>query len=115
MSGESVAPLVDGDTADWKDEVFIQISEAEVGRALRTDRWKYSAYAPEKDGGADPDSDRYVERYLYDLHADPHEEVNLVGRSDYREVADGLRERLRERIAEVEGGPVEIEPAGYPA
>jgi arylsulfatase A-like enzyme len=116
MSGESVAPLVAGETEDWKDEVFIQpISGEEVGRALRTDRWKYSVYAPDADAGETPQPDQYVERYLYDLHADPHEEVNLVGRDDYRAVADRLRERLRERVVAVEGEPVAIERAAYPA
>lgn len=115
MEGESVRPLVEGRAHDWKDEVFVQISEAEVGRALRTDRWKYSVYAPEKEGGSDPASDEYVERYLYDLHADPHEQENLIASAEYRGVAAELRERLRERVAAVEGVDVDVEPAEYRA
>ena len=108
-------PLLEGRNADWPEEVFIQISEAEVGRAIRTDRWKYSVYAPNCRGGehADDGGEGYVERYLYDLYADPHEQVNLVGRPAYREVADGLRERLIRRIvAAGEDGPV-VTPALY--
>jgi len=117
MEGESIHPLVTGerDPADWKDDVFIQISEAETGRALRTDRWKYSVYAPEADAWEDPEAERYVERYLYDLRADPHEQENLIGRGDYRDVADRLRERLEARIGAVEDSDVEIEPAEYHA
>lgn len=39
-----------------------------------------------------------MERYLYDLEADPYELENLAGRAEYREVADGLRRRLAERM-----------------
>ena len=117
MEGTSTVPLADADPAtraNWKDEVFVQISEAECGRALRTDRWKYSVYDPEASGG-DPGSpdDEYVERYLYDLHADPNEQHNLIGRSNHADVAAELRERLEARIREVEGTEVTVRPADY--
>jgi len=118
MEGESIRPLVTGqrDAEDWTDEVFIQpISGAEVGRALRTDRWKYSVYAPDADADETPQPRQYEERYLYDLHADPCEQTNLIGREDYRERAERLRTRLREYIEAVEDMSVEIEPANYPA
>ena len=115
MEGDSMMPLLGSDDAEWKSEVFVQpISNEEVARTIRTDRWTYSVYAPEKDGWGSGQSDLYVERYLYDLKADPHQEVNLVGRRAYEDVADRLRARLRERIEDIEG-PVEIEPAEYPA
>jgi len=110
MEGRSLRPLVEGDT-EWRDDVFVQfISGAEVGRALRTDRWKYSVYAPNADVDAEPQPDEYVERYLYDLRADPYERTNLIGRDDYRGVADDLQDRLHDRIDAVEGLAVDIEP-----
>lgn len=115
MRGHSILPLLAGEREGWPGEVYIQISEAEVGRAIRTSRWKYAVYAPERNGWEHPDSDVYVERYLYDLAADPYEQVNLVGRSDYRSVAEELRERLRRRM-ETAGEPrAQILPARYPA
>jgi arylsulfatase A-like enzyme len=97
--GRSMLPLVQGRTDGWPKEIFVQISEAEVGRAIRTQRWKYSVYAPDKHPGQDPASDTYVERYLYDLYADPHESVNLVGRGGYyRDIADDLMARLKSRM-----------------
>ena len=119
MEGNSTMGLVaaerGGDDPAWTDDVFIQISEAEVGRALRTGRWKYSVFDPDADGWSTPASDRYVERYLYDLHADPYERTNLAGRAEHREVADRLRERLADRIETVEGARPAIEPASsYP-
>ncbi|WP_120246516.1 sulfatase-like hydrolase/transferase [Halopiger aswanensis] len=124
FQGESVSPLVAGneDGASGAErerpaDAFIQVSESAVERTLRTDRWTYSVYDPDADPIDDPASpaDGYVERYLYDLRADPHQQVNLIGRPDYREVADELRERLQARIREYEGTDVEILEAEYPA
>ena len=115
MAGRSVRPLVDDEPTEWRDDVFVQVSESAVERAIRTDRWKYAVYAPEEEGFEVPSSDEYVERYLYDLRADPHEQVNLVGRPDHRDVADELQERLLDRIEAVEGGPVEIRDAEHHA
>ena len=56
MRGEALQDLADGTATDWKQEVFLQISESHCGRAIRMDRWKYSVRVPEKGGGA-PDSD----------------------------------------------------------
>ena len=91
--------------------MFIQISEAQVGRAIRTKRWKYSVSAPELDGWSTPGSDHYVEEYLYDLDADPYELQNILGRDAYADVTAELRKRL---IAEmVKAG--EAEPTITPA
>ena len=73
MQGRSILPLLKDDAADWQDEVFIQISESQVGRAIRSKRWKYAVTAPDKDGWNDMSSDHYVETELYDLLADPNE------------------------------------------
>jgi len=66
MQGRSLRPLVERETEGWSNEVFAQISESLVGRAIRTPRWKYCVYAPDKDGGSEWHSDRYLERHLYD-------------------------------------------------
>jgi hypothetical protein len=47
---------------------------------------KYSVRAPHR-SGADPSSDVYVEDFLYDLDADPHEKNNLVANPDQPLVA----------------------------
>ena len=113
MQGRDATSLLRGGLQDWEDEVFIQISESEVGRALRTRQWKYAVFAPDRHGWEDPAADHYVERYLYDLHADPHEQVNLVGRKDYDAVRADLKERLlRQMAAAGEAEPV-IEDARY--
>ena len=111
MGGRSILPLLSDKDADWPDEVFIQISESQVGRAIRSRRWKYAVTAPDADGWDDMNSDVYVESALYDLLADPHELHNRAGCESHREVADVLRQRLiRRMIAAGEDEPV-IEPA----
>jgi uncharacterized sulfatase len=112
MRGRPLQTLLAGGPVDWRKEVFVQISEDHVGRALRTGRWKYSVRAPDKNGGSDPDSEHYVEDCLYDLDADPHERENLVAHAAYVEVRADLAGVLKGYIRDVEGIEVEIAPAG---
>ena len=100
MQGHSILPLLKGETDKWPEEVFIQISESQVGRAIRTDRWKYSVVAPGKNGYRESGSDNYVEEFLYDLEADPYELSNLIGCGHLREIAAEMRERLIRRMIE---------------
>jgi arylsulfatase A-like enzyme len=111
MQGRSLMPLLRRQPCDWPAEVFIQISESQVGRALRTARWKYAVYAPDKPGWQDAYAERYIEQFLYDLEADPYEQRNLVGLDTLQEVAADLRARLIRRIRAVEGRAAVIEPA----
>jgi arylsulfatase A-like enzyme len=99
MEGRSI---LDG-RKNWPDDVFIQISESQIGRAVRTKRWKYGVTAPDADGNKAPDSPGYVEQYLYDLEYDPHEQTNLIGFTSHREVSKRMRERLLKYIQKVEG------------
>ncbi|MCB0105956.1 MAG: sulfatase-like hydrolase/transferase [Caldilineaceae bacterium] len=111
MQGRSILPLLRGEAADWPEEVFIQISEAQIGRAIRTTRWKYSVTVPGASGSSAPGSDRYVEEFLYDLAADPHELTNLIHQAAFAPVKAQLRERLIARmVAAGEEAPM-IEPA----
>jgi arylsulfatase A-like enzyme len=114
MQGRSIMPLIRGEEVNWPDDVLVQISESQVGRALRTDGWKYSALAPGGDGWETASAKHYVDDCLYDLDADPHELHNLVGDPSYADVLGRLRWRLTERIAE-SGEPRPMITAGSPA
>lgn len=111
MQGRSVLDLFRPDAPAWPGEAFVQISESQVGRAIRTDRFKYSVVAREADSWKDAGADTYHEEYLYDLHADPHELRNLIGMETYSSILEDLRERLIRRM--VEAG--EQEPVIVPA
>jgi arylsulfatase A-like enzyme len=94
-------------------DVFIQISESHIGRAVRTKRWKYSVAAKDAEGeyingSSAPDAVVYTEDFLYDLASDPHEQVNLIGSSAHDKVCIALKERLLSRIKTIEGKSPEI-------
>ncbi|MEX0886314.1 MAG: sulfatase-like hydrolase/transferase [Phycisphaeraceae bacterium] len=99
VAGRPLQPLAVGDARDWPDDVFVQISESQVGRAIRTHRWKYAVADP--DASRDqPGSARYVEQHLYDLDADPAELDNRVADPALADVRAELAARLKRRMAE---------------
>lgn len=101
MEGRSILPIVRDKSAPWRDAAFIQISESQTGRALRTQRWKYAVTAPYDHDRQSAES--YAEDALYDLDNDPYELVNLAGMSPFRGVADDLKARLLGEIERIEG------------
>lgn len=109
MQGNSILPLTKGEKQNWEDDVFIQISESQVGRAIRTKRWKYGVSDDEKHGWNHSFSDKYKEEFLYDLHADPHELHNLIHLEAYQRVTTEMKKRLLRRIYDVEGKSPVIE------
>jgi arylsulfatase A-like enzyme len=92
VEGRSILPLLRGERDGWPDDVFIQISESQTGRAVRTHRWKFAVESP--DGLSRASSDTYIETHLYDLQNDPHELTNLIGYESHQPIADVMRERL---------------------
>lgn len=97
---------------DWPDHVFVQISEAETGRAVRTRRWKYGVRAL---GGSEEDAlpvresePEYTELFLYDLDHDPYELENIIALESHTPVRERLRKILLKRIEDVEGRQPEI-------
>ncbi len=132
MQGRSFIPLLHNEEAraGWRNEVFIQISESQVGRALRTPEWTYMALAPQAIPNRDPGSLHYQDYQLYNNRADPNQLVNMIGRLDarwpddnvllnfvghhrsMREITTHLRERLIERM--VEAGEARPEIATWP-
>ena len=73
------------------ESVFIQISESQIGRAVRTDRWKYSVSAKNADKAF---ADKYTEDCLYDLKNDPYEKNNLIDHPSYSQTRAELKEIL---------------------
>ena len=98
MEGRSIVPLLHGGNASWNEEVYVQISESQVGRCVRTKRWKYSVRAESKNGSEVPGADEYTEEFLYDLFADPYELNNLIGFRSHQKVSEVMQQRLAKRM-----------------
>jgi arylsulfatase A-like enzyme len=94
--------------------VFAQISESRLGRAIRTPQWTYEISAPNAHPRAPkPDDDYYVEAYLYDNLADPHQKNNLVASPAHAEVRAELAGLIRQWMTTELGEPdPTIDPAG---
>lgn len=74
--------------------VFMQISESQCGRAIRTSDYMYSVRDLCPGGGFRPSSKVYFEDYLYDLKKDPNEKTNLVKNPEYAEIRQDLKYML---------------------
>jgi arylsulfatase A-like enzyme len=100
LPGRSLLDLINRrQTGSWPLDVFVQISESETGRAIRTHRWKFGIRAPDSVSPRALGSDTFHESELYDLVADPHELNNLINNQSHeilcRELGDRLLERMR--------------------
>ena len=98
LRGGALQRLVNRDAAGRTDEIFVQLSEAQVGRAIRTRKWTYSVTAPDKNGITDSYSDIYVEDFLYDNEKDPCQRNNLIADSAYNDIRLGLAEKLKHHM-----------------
>jgi len=93
MQGRSLAPLLRGDSVNWRSDVFCEhlcelFPTIPQSEGIRTERWKYLRYRQH------PNSEE-----LYDLSADPREEFNLAGQRRYSQELVKLRARCDEMIS----------------
>lgn len=79
--------------------VFMQISEGQIGRAIRTKKYKYSIKAPGV-GQLKSKAKVYFEAYLYDIVNDPDEKINLVKDPQYKNTRAELRQLLTLQMVE---------------
>jgi arylsulfatase A-like enzyme len=90
LQGKSMAPLLENPEAPGKSAVFSRYGD---GESIRTDRYRYTAFI--EDG-------EWVSDMLYDLLADPSENINIVDMPIMENIAASLREQLQEHIAQRE-------------
>lgn len=125
LQGQSLLPLVRGDTAEVNDEIFAGVTfhaAYEPQRAVRTRRYKYvrrfdpehtTVVLPNVDDSPSKDvllAHGWTERpipseQLYDLVFDPGEAANLVDDPAYQEIRSQLAARLQQWMAET-GDPL---------
>ncbi len=92
MQGLSLRPLLEGDSVDWREEVYYHYYEYPHGWhsvkrhfGIRTDRYKLIHYYNDIDTWE-----------LYDLQNDPFEMKNLIDHPEYMDIQYDLEYRLRE-------------------
>jgi arylsulfatase A-like enzyme len=83
LEGNSLVPILLAPDQEIKDAVFLRYL---AGSTIITKRYAYTEWY-------DRDQ-QFMANMLYDLVQDPMENVNLSGESEYRELIQGLRERL---------------------
>lgn len=81
-----------------RDCVFMQISESQCGRAIRTDRFKYAVRSAALHGYTQHSAKVYFEDYLYDLEKDPIEKNNLVKSHAYRHIREEMKYLLLDQM-----------------
>ncbi|MGL6115748.1 MAG: sulfatase-like hydrolase/transferase [Cetobacterium sp.] len=104
MQGKSIKERIN----EKNEEVFIQISESFVGRAIRTKEFLYCVYAPEKNPWKDGWSEKYEGLYFYDLKKDLHELNNLIEDINYKSQIETMKKKLIESIKKYENLDCEI-------
>ncbi|MEM7809992.1 MAG: sulfatase [Planctomycetota bacterium] len=90
--GLSFVPLLEEPGRPWKHAAFSVIPLGGLGRAVRTDRFKYAEY---RRGKPSPEIGTPVAVELYDLEVDPWEQNNLAGSHEHAEVQAELAALLR--------------------
>ena len=86
-------------------DLLVQISESQIGRALRTPTHTYAVRAPTRNplaGHRRPNAERYIETHCYDNVHDPHQLTNLAGMPETADLRRNLAATLAARIREVE-------------
>lgn len=90
-----------------RDNVFIQISESQCGRAIRTERYTYSVSCKKF---ISPYSNIYFEDYLYDNINDKNQKHNLIKSAEHKAIRARLRKILLAEIEKNEGKTPRILP-----
>ena len=97
------------DDKNYKNIVFLQISESFVGRSIRTEDYSYCIYDPDKNPFKDKDSLTYKSYSLYDLKKDPYQLNNVINDESYSDIKIKLKDIIKEKIKNIENLDVKID------
>ncbi len=110
IAGIEIPKQYQGVTISNKDNcecAFVQISESQCGRAIRTKDFTYSVSSPLPLSSC---SFVYFEDYLYDNRVDKSQMNNLIKSKEYKEIRDSLKTLLLNEIKKNEGKTPKIFP-----
>jgi arylsulfatase A-like enzyme len=97
----------------WDSTAYFQISQSICGRGIRTPDWCFCVFDPSVQNGEAEGSKQYQDFALYSVSGDSAQMVNLVGRAQYKGIADKLREELSKRIVAAGEPEATITPIHY--
>ena len=109
--GESLVPLIEGKKVAWRKDVFCENLFTDQGyprmEAVRAVEWKYiryfsrandrSLYLPD----ASINGEQPIYEELFNLKADPKEQVNLANHPEYKEVLERYGNRCQKLVSEL--------------
>lgn len=81
-----------------RDNVYVEISESQLGRAIITDKYTYSVKKRRSFGVEAAGAKAYVDDKLYDNITDPNQRKNLIRDPKYTEIKNELRDKLLSEI-----------------
>lgn len=109
MQGKSLVPLINGQTKDWRDELFLEslftMRDNPFCEGIRTEEWKYirmfdgvNQYNEEHIdfAGKKPDFEQ-----LFNLKDDPEEKINLIEKYEGSKLLKELREKCKAQSIEM--------------
>lgn len=111
FAGKSLLKVQKGEDKP-REAVFVQVSEAQTARAVRTSRYTYSVRSlnPPYISGR-MGAKVYFEDYLYDNEADPDQKRNLVKDKNYADVRKQLKALLLKEMKKAGEAEPKILPA----
>jgi arylsulfatase A-like enzyme len=92
LESTSLTPLLTEPSRPWKKAAFSSIPIGGLGRAVRTERYRYTEWR--RSTSPDFTLDNVQATELYDLESDPWEHRNLAGLPAYRKIEAAHRELL---------------------
>jgi arylsulfatase A-like enzyme len=91
LEGHSMMPLLEDPDRPWKKAAFSQYPRGGriMGYSMKTKRFRYTEWQDRPTG-------KIMARELYDHNKDPHENVNVAGKSEYKQEIQRLSEMLKQ-------------------
>jgi arylsulfatase A-like enzyme len=87
LAGQSLKPLLDNPRAKWNQPAYTVTKFGNnIGKAVRTERWRYAEWPDSEDGGA----------MLFDRTKDPHEMKNLANDPAYAKTVAEMKNLLEQ-------------------
>ena len=114
MQGVSVKSLLEGDSSNWRQELFLEnmmtIQNYPRIEAVRTKKWKYIRYFDKKNDQdyadmlvASINGEKPIYEELFNIENDPDEVNNVIADFGNREIADTLRQSVARMVSEYRG------------